>query len=209
MNNVYQNNFCKDIGLTLSNIENSKDVNGFTYFTLKLSMDRFLLQVDVSVSSRITYKKGLVRFLKWCDECFGKENKFILSRESLITYKQYLDNNTLLQPFTRSLYLVCLRQFFGWTESVFLYPNIAKGIKGIRRLTKSHHKDSLQKESIKVLLNSINKNSIQGIRDYALIYILVHTGMRLMEVAGILLSDIERDPVSLNARVWIRGKGRD
>lgn len=208
-NDFYISNFSKNFDLKLSDQNNLKDLNGFNYFSLKLAMDRFLLQVDVAISSRVTYKKGLVKFLKWCDEVFGKEINFVLSKESLISYKQYLDNNTNLQPFTRSLYLVCLRQFFGWTESIFLYPNISKGIKGIKRLTKSHHKDSLQKESIKFLLNSIDKKSIQGIRDYTLIYLLVHTGMRLMEVSGILLSDIDRDPVSLTARVWIRGKGRE
>jgi integrase/recombinase XerD len=175
---------------------------------LKNIIERFLLQTDVTPSSRLTYKRGLNSFYLWYIEKFEKNDLFILNRESLIEYKNFLDEKNL-QPFTRSLYLVCIRQFFSWTESILLYPNIAKGIKGLKRLNKLHNKDSLSKESVIMLLNSIEKISLHGMRDYVLIYLLVHTGLRLIEVSGILISDIERDPVKGTAKVWVRGKGRD
>lgn len=215
MNNFSENNykiknegFCNDISSALINPEPSHDGKGFNEYNLKIAMQRFILQVDVSVSSRDTYRRGLNKFLKWCIEFFGSGRNFVLTRDSILLYKQFLDISNL-KPFTKSLYLVCLRQFFSWTESILLYPNISKGIKGIKRLTKSHHKDSLNKESIKALLDSINKNNLVGLRDYTMIYLLVHTGMRLIEMSGILISDIERDNSSKTARLWIKGKGRD
>ncbi len=175
---------------------------------LKNIIERFLLQTDVTPSSRLTYKRGLNKFYLWCIEKFGRNDLFILNREALIEYKNFLDEANL-QPFTRSLYLVCLRQFFSWTESILLYPNVAKGIKGARKLSKLHNKDSLPKESVFKLLNTIDKTSLHGMRDYLLIYLLVHTGLRLIETSGILISDIERDLVKGTAKVWVRGKGRD
>ncbi len=191
-------------------IENSKNNSqnfNFDIFYLESLINRFVLNSDINSSSKQTYKRGMSSFLKWCKINFHKNN-FNITRETILLYKDSLLNSNL-KPFTKSLYLVCIRQFFTWTESLLIYPNIAKGIKGIRRLTKSHHKDSLTRDQVLTLLKSINISNLSGMRDFLLIYLLVHTGLRLIEVSNILIQDLEIKGENESSIVWIKGKGRD
>jgi integrase/recombinase XerD len=190
-------------------IDEVQSKRSFSLSVLQSSIGRFLLQADITHTSRTTYRRSLSRFVSWCKERFiNSLDALPLYRETLLEYKQYLDEKNL-KPFTRSLYLVAIRQFFTWTETILLYPNIAKGLRGIKRLTKTHHKDSLTRDQVVTLLNTINRKDLLGARDYAMIYLLVHTGLRLIEIAGIAISDIEIQNDTTDALLWVRGKGRD
>ncbi len=112
-----------------------------------------------------------------------------------------------LRPPTRALYLVAVRKFFEWTESLKLYPNIAKGVKGARRSLKHHQKDPLSIEQLKNVLQGIERQSLQGKRDFALINLLVRTGLRLIEIVRADYKDL--DLHGQEAMLWVRGKGRD
>jgi integrase/recombinase XerD len=175
--------------------------------SLKKLVNQFLLQSDITKASRQTYSRSLNKFINWCQAEF-KFNNYAFTKNTILLYKSFLLEDKI-KPFTKSLYLTCLRQFFTWTEAHLIYPNIAKGIKGIKKLTRQHHKDSFSKDQIIFLLKSINKNNLFEIRDYTLIYLLVHTGLRLIEVSSILIEDIEINSLDQSAIIWIRGKGRD
>jgi site-specific recombinase XerD len=172
-----------------------------TYFLASM-IPSFIAQADVAPTSRQTYRRCLQRFFEWALEEHGNES--YLKREHIVSYKNFLDYSGL-RPFTRAAYLVAVRRFFEWTESALLYPNIAKSIKGIRRSSRSHHKDSLQPSAISQLLHSFAPDTLTNKRDYALIFLLLHTGLRLIEVSRALISDIEVR--SDQALLWIRGKG--
>lgn len=163
---------------------------------------RFLAEQDVAPSSRTTYKSGMRQFFRW----FAKQRIPQPTRETIILYKEWLDRKGL-KPFTRSLYLVSVRRFFEWAEGHHIYPNIAKGVKGSRRLTKQHHKDSLRVQSVQKLLDSIDRSDVIGLRDYALINLLVRTGLRLVEIHRAHVGDLEHGPD--DTILWVRGKGRD
>lgn len=180
--------------------------NGFSIFNLESLIDLFILNVDVASTSKLTYKRGLNNFVNWAKIHFSM-NIFKITRETILLYKEFL-LNAEIKPFTKSLYLVCIRQFFTWTEGSLIYPNVARGIKGIKKLTKSHNKDSLKKEQVLHFFKSIDQLTIVGKRDYCLIYMLIHTGMRLTEASNILISDIQINSNN-NSIIWIKGKGRD
>jgi integrase/recombinase XerD len=165
-------------------------------------IERFIATQDVASASRSTYRNSLKQFFSWFIEQ-GIKNP---SRETILAYKENLDTKGL-RPFTRSSYLVAVRKFFEWAEGLKLYPNIAKGIKGAKKSLKSHQKDSLTVDQIKSLLNNIDKKTVQGKRDFALINLLFRTGLRLIEIARADIVDlqIEED----EALLWVRGKGRD
>lgn len=165
-------------------------------------IERFLLSQDVTRGSRTTYRSALKQFFSW----FRRKKVTNPTRETILDYKEYLDSKGL-RPFTRSGYLVAVRRFFEWAESLKLYPNIAKGIKGARRSVKTHQKSALTIEQIEKLLKSINTEDLQGKRDYALINLLFRTGLRLIEIKRANICDCE--PKDDGAILWIRGKGRD
>jgi len=164
-------------------------------------IDRFLSSLDVTQGTKKTYRQAICAFFTWMYE----ESATQPSRETILAYKQALDARGL-RSFTRATYLVALRRFFAWTESNKIYPNIAQDIKGVKRSTQVHHKSALTIDHIQRLLSSIDTRTLQGKRDYALIKLLIHTGLRLIEVQQALISDLEDEED--RGILWIRGKGR-
>lgn len=167
-------------------------------------IEQFLASQDVTQGSRTTYRSALRQFFDW----FSENNITNPTRETILTYKEWLDAKGL-KPFTRSGYLVAVRRFFEWAESLKLYPNIAKGIKGARRAIKTHQKNALTVDQIEKLLNSIERTTLQGARDFALINLLFRTGLRLIEIKRAQIVDLEMKDDDDGALLWIRGKGRD
>lgn len=166
------------------------------------TVNQFIATQDVTRGSRVTYKNALNQFFGW----FIENEDPNPSRETILAFKEHLDLKGL-RPATRSSYLVAVRKFFEWAETLKLYPNIAKGIKGSRRQQKHHQKDALTIAQIKAVLAIINRTTLQGKRDYALINLLLRTGMRLIEAVRADYGDI--DLQGDDALLWVRGKGRD
>lgn len=167
-------------------------------------VEQFLAAQDVTQGSRTTYRSALRQFFDW----FTGNKITNPTRETILTYKEWLDAKGL-KPFTRSGYLVAVRRFFEWAESLKLYPNIAKGIKGARRTIKTHQKNALRVDQIEKLLSSIDTKSLVGKRDFALINLLFRTGLRLIEIKRAQICDMEMKDDGQGALLWIRGKGRD
>lgn len=164
---------------------------------------QFVMQLDVTPGSRLTYKGSLRQFFGWMET----QKIHDPTRESILAFKEALDARGL-RPFTRAGYLVAVRRFFEWTEGMKLYPNIAKGVKGARRLVKTHQKNALTVAQIRTLLGTVQRNSLEGARNFALINLLIRTGLRLIEACRANIEDIELHP-SGETLLWVRGKGRD
>src|SRR5438309_6990854 len=161
----------------------------------------FIAAQDISLNSRTTYLNAMVQFARWCAEKKITTPK----RETILSYKFWLDTKGL-SSYTKAMYIVVIRRFFLWTEDSQLYPNISRGVKGIRKFAKNHQKESLSIDALKALFASINCNDIQGKRDFALINILVRTGLRLKEIASATLEDMYEQRGEM--LLWIHGKGR-
>lgn len=162
---------------------------------------RFLNSLDIMRNSKLTYKKGLRKFLLWL------KSKQIQnpSREDILAYKHYLEDQKL-SSLTLSSYLVVVRRFFEWAESVKIYPNISKGVRGAKR-SKGFRKDPLTIEQVKEFLRKIDRSNPLGKRDYAIVNLMIRTGLRTIEVTRADVGDIRRQ--SGEAVLWIQGKGRD
>lgn len=161
----------------------------------------FIAAQDVSLNSRSTYLNALLQFSRWCQE----KNIIQPQRETILSYKFWLDTKQL-SAYTKAIYIVVVRRFFLWTEESNLYPNIARGVKGIKKFAKSHQKESLSIEALKKVVSSIDCSTLRGKRDFALINLLVRTGLRLKEVASATIEDMcEQRGERL---LWIHGKGR-
>ena len=90
----------------------------------------FIASQDVKESSRSLYTRTLSQYFLWIER-EGKDLQ-TLSREDILEYKDSLLESGL-SALTISSYLVVVRKFYEWTESLKIYPNIAKGIKTPRR----------------------------------------------------------------------------
>lgn len=130
-----------------------------------------------------TYTRAIRQFWKWVHE------KGIIqpTKEDIRAYREELKIDH--KPSTVQSYIMALKQFFKWTEDEGIYPNIAKNVKGAK-LDTEHKKDELTTAQVKKLIGSIDRTSLTGKRDYAMITLMVTTGMRTIEVERADIQDL-------------------
>ena len=147
----------------------------------------YISQKDCSPSSRKAYSKALVPFFKWLD----KENRAInaLTEKDILDYKNYLIDSGHA-PMTVSLYMVSIKGFYEWAEANKLYPNIARGVKTLRKSQTGDKfvKMHLDDEQGAMLLKHFRES--ESLRDYALINLMIRTGLRSVEVYRANIGDI-------------------
>lgn len=165
--------------------------------------ERFLSSQDVCLKSKETYRYGLTQFFNYLQENDLLDSK--LTRENILEYKHSLKNKNHSAS-TISAYITVVRQFFNWTESIGVYPNIAKFVKGAKQ-ARGFLKEPLTVDQVKAVLNQIDRSNLQGKRDYAMMNLLVRTGLRTIEVIRANVGDVSQS--SGEAVLHIQGKGRE
>ena len=158
----------------------------------------FVVSQDVKQSSRDLYNRTLSQFFKWVEET-GRQLPN-LSRVDILEYKDHLSQDGL-SALTIGSYIVAVRKFYEWAEANKLYPNIAKGIKTPRRVQafkKQHLSDTKSAE----LLSYFEEKSL---RDYAIVNLILRTGLRTIEVVRLNIEDITYKQERRILKVW--GKG--
>lgn len=164
-------------------------------------IDRFLSAHDIKPKSKETYRRALRQFFLYLET----EGVTKPSRETLIAYKAYLIDKQL-SAYTVSAYIIALRKLFQWTETERLYANIASQIKGQKK-PKGFKKDALSVKQAQKLLTIMETDTLSGARDYALVNLLVRTGLRTIEAVRADIEDIRQQ--GEQAVLFIQGKGRD
>ena len=163
-------------------------------------IDRFISSYDAKESTKLDYRKALKGFEYWL-KLSGTDSP---QKEDILEYRTALIERGLA-PLSVSAYVMPVRRFFSYLESVKAYPNVAKDIKGMRQ-PQDYLKDPLTEAQVKMLL-SINDDSLIGKRNYAIINLMVRTAIRTIEVVRADVGDIGMKSGSLVLKVW--GKGRD
>jgi integrase/recombinase XerD len=165
-------------------------------------MDEFLLNQDINPNARKRYRENLVIFISWLTvNCEDIRNP---KRSEIITYKRHLIDSGKAVT-TIDAYLVAVRQFFKWLEAEEIYDNIAAGITSPRRYA-GVRKSYLQSEQVDQLLSVIDRSTVIGKRDYAIINLMCNTGLRCVEISRMDLMDVK--PCKDGFRIDIMGKGR-
>lgn len=169
----------------------------------------FLADSQIKDVSRKRYRNSLKSYFKWVEK-----NGIVLSnatRADLIKYQEYLiDQRKSVK--TIGAYCVAIRQFYTWLESKYRIPNIANGLKspkggdGFIKQHLTEEECSKLLEHYRAKLIPGNKENILAHRDYALVNLLLRTGIRTIEASRIRLGDIKR--VRDRWQVAIHGKGR-
>ena len=162
------------------------------------AVEAFLSECDIRANSKNVYRRGLLYFFRWV-ESTGRTISD-LTRADILAFKE-----TLLQThsnLTIAGYMVALRRFYEWTEGCKLYPNIARGIKSPKRKN-AYLKEHLRENQIAELLKHFEGNA----RDYAIVNLLLRTGLRCIEVVRANIEDVTYKGGQRILKVW--GKGRD
>ena len=163
-------------------------------------VDRFIASQDVKLSSKLLYRRTLKQYFNWVDK-----KGYLLSeiaRPQLLEYKDELLLSGM-SSLTVGSYITSVRRFYEWTEANKLYPNVAKGIKTPKRKQQFKKQPLLPAQATELL----NYYQDKAPRDYAIISLLLRTGLRTIEVIRASVEDIT---FKGSQRVLlIQGKGRD
>ena len=163
-------------------------------------VDRFIASQDVKESSKLLYRRTLKQYFNWVED-----KGYLLSeiaRPQLLEYKQDLlssDKSSL----TVGSYITSVRRFYEWTEANKYYPNVAKGIKTPKRKQQFKKQPLLPAQATALLSYYQDK----ALRDYAIVNLLLRTGLRTIEI---IRANVEDITFKGSQRVLlVHGKGRD
>jgi integrase/recombinase XerD len=162
-------------------------------------LEAFIASQDVRHSSKGLYKRTLRLFFAWVERQ-GYELRDV-ARPHLIEYKEQL-LKAGLSTLSVGSYISSVRLFYEWTEANRYYPNVARGIRAPRRVQEIR-KLPLSPSQAAELLAHVERT--QNARDYAIVNLLIRTGLRTIELARADVEDIRQ----LNGHrvLMIQGKG--
>jgi integrase/recombinase XerD len=181
-------------------IVSSQDATLIPTLNIETLVDAFINSQDVKLSSKNLYRRTLKQYFNWVDTTNYLLNE--IARPQLLEYKDYLLSSGM-SSLTVGSYITSVRRFYEWTEANKYYPNVAKGIKTPKR-KQQFKKQPLLPAQATALLNFYQDKAL---RDYAIISLLLRTGLRTIEVIRATVEDIT---FKGGQRVLlVQGKGRD
>lgn len=171
--------------------------------TLKISemIRLFIAEQDIQENSKVLYKSNLTQFFLWCSRT-GK-NARSLHRADILQFKDEMLRTKAVT--TTESRLSVVKKFFEWAESNKFYTNIALGIKLPRR-RRDFKKQALTSDQAERLLSVIDRSAVVGLRDYAIISLMLRSGLRCIEVARLNIEDLEE--IEGKFILKIQGKAR-
>ena len=160
----------------------------------------WLAFLDCSPKTEETYFRNAKQFVRWV-----YENG--ISEPTAADIKAYRDElSQTHKPATVNGYLMAVKQLYKWLEAERGMKNIAKDVKAVKMDSDTFRKDYLTSGQAKSLIASIDRTTLNGKRDYALICLMITTGMRDVEIMRANIEDIRTAADS--SVIYYRGKGR-
>ena len=161
---------------------------------------RFIAYLDTTPKTIETYTKALRQLFSYLSFNGIRQPQ----REDIIAFREELKASGH-KPTTIQNYITATKLFFSWTAQEGYYPNIADHLKGAK-LDREHKKDYLTSRQVKEVLGSIERDSLQGLRDYAILTLMVTGGLRDIEVSRANIGDLRT--AGENTVLYVQGKGR-
>lgn len=163
-------------------------------------MQDFINFIDASQNTVNTYTRGIRQLYKYL---YSKGIRKPC-REDIISFREELKEEHAAT--TVQNYMTAIKLFFKWASSRRLYPNISENLKGAK-ISREHKKDYLTSKQTRRLLSTIDTNTLQGKRDYAIVSLMVTAGLRDTEVSNADLKDLRT--VGDFTALFVLGKGKD
>jgi integrase/recombinase XerC/integrase/recombinase XerD len=181
-------------------VKQVQDVSIISPQRIEELVDSFINSQDVKVSSKLLYRRTLKQYFNWVD----KKNYQLsgIARPQLLEYKDELLSSGM-SSLTVGSYITSVRRFYEWAEAYKYYPNVAKGIKTPKR-KQQFKKQPLLPDQATALLSYYQDKAL---RDYAIVNLLLRTGLRTIEVIRASVEDIIFK--GTQRVLLIQGKGRD
>ena len=163
---------------------------------------RWMASLDLASGTKETYLSGFKAF------CWFVRSTSLdfdeLTRDDVKSFKEYLVDEKKLKPATVSSYLASVRSFYAYSEDNGI-ENIAHRVKGVTD-SRSFKKEPLTPDQAQRLLASIDRSTEKGMRDFAILNLMLRTGLRDIEIVRANCKDIQtKAGVDV---LYVQGKGR-
>lgn len=156
--------------------------------------------IDASPKTVETYTKAVKQFFVY----LANNGITQPQRKTVLAYRDHLKLGH--KPTTVQNYLAAVKLFFQWTERECIYPDIAKHIKGAK-IDNEHKKDYLTTKQVNKLLGAIDRSTLKGLRDYAMLSVMVTTGLRTISITRADIGDIRA--AGDTTALYYQGKGHE
>ncbi len=152
--------------------------------------------------TRGTYTRALREFLRW----FPRDTNFRFRVKDVRRYKHYLAARRKLSEVSVSTYLTALRRFCAYlVQRKILEDNPAKYVGGNRR-PGAHSRAFLSEEEVRMLLSGTRSSDERGVRDHAMMLLMLQCGLSEIELVRADVEDISDD--EHGRWMLVQGKGR-
>lgn len=176
---------------------NSKQLEGFAI--PEDVFQRWLSYLDVSPKTLETYTRAIRQLYKYLYARGITQPR----REDIVAYRDELKN--YCKPATIQNYIIAAKLFFRWLSQEGMYPNITDHLKATK-VDKGYKKDYLTSAQVRDVLTGIDKSKLIGLRDYAMVTLMVTGGLRTIEVVRADVADMRT--LGDHTVLYIWGKGR-
>jgi integrase/recombinase XerD len=144
---------------------------------------------QLAPSSKRIYLNDTKYFAEWMREQGLTPDT--MSRSDMITYRQHLAQSTYAKATKQHMFRVAVHLMNEQYITGLIKEKVTEGVKGFKTDNDETTHTALSKAEAKDMLESIDRSTKQGKRDYALILILIKTGMRRAELVALNRSDIK------------------
>lgn len=166
---------------------------------LKKLKDEFKQSLDVCETTKRAYTGALDKYFNYLIE-FNQDGS---KAQTVIEYKHYLIDQGF-KVSTVNSYIMAVKRFYSFMAETGACENVARKVRKEHE-TEDFKKDSLTIEQCKAVLGSMDTETLTGKRDYALMMLLLNTGLRTIEVSRAQIGDIRNK--GNKTVLYIQGKG--
>ena len=147
-------------------------------------------------NTRAAYAEAVHQFFCWC----AKHGIQELHQIRLVVIASYIEQHPGAAP-TIKQHLAAIRMLFDWLVTGQIVPvNPASSVRGPKHVVKRGKTPVLKADQARALLDSIETNTIVGLRDRALLGVMCYTFARVSATVGMRVEDYYQN----GKRWWIR-----
>lgn len=144
---------------------------------------------QLAPSSKRVYLNDARHFATWMQEQGLAPGS--VTRSDMIAYRLYLAESTYAKATKQRMFSVACRLMNEQYAAGRISEKVTQEVKGFRTDSDETTHTALSKTQAKDMLESIDRSTKQGLRDYALILMLMKTGLRRAELVALNRSDIK------------------
>ena len=146
-------------------------------------------------NTRLAYARAVRDFLEWCEAC-----GFTLESIEPIVVATYIEQHRGAPP-TVKQHLAAIRMLFDWLVTGQVVPvNPAWSVRGPKHVVKRGKTPVLSSAEARTLLDSIDVCGISGLRDRALVSLMIYSFARVSAAVGMNVEDYFQQ----GKRWWLR-----